>query len=343
MRWFSKLSIRSKMMGAFMAVLTLIVFLGVFSLWKLAAVNQTSTDMEVNWLPSVRYVGEITADLSRFRRAELEHILSLTKPEMDAQEQRMSEVLANLEKTQKAYEPLISSEEEKKTYVDFQQQWREFLGEHEKILQLSRANKNEEAKALARGAAQKELADAEKATAKLVEINVQGGIDASHTGDALYASSRWWIAGVIAGAVALGLFLAFYMAGLVSSGVRQAAAAAERIASGDLSGEPLHAASEDEIGDLILAINKMQRNLGETIQSISNSAIQVGSASEELSATSQQITANSEETSAQARVVSDATLQVSQNLQTVATGAEEMGASIKEIAKNATEAAKIAT
>jgi methyl-accepting chemotaxis protein len=144
-------------------------------------------------------------------------------------------------------------------------------------------------------------------------------------------------------ALAIGVFVSVSLSRNIAGAAQAALAQAEAIASGDLTREDLNVRSQDEIGDLTSAINKMSASLRNMIQAISEHSLHVASASEELSNTSQQITANSEETSAQAKVVSDSAQTVSQNLQTVATGAEEMGASIKEIAKNATEAAKVAT
>ncbi|HEX4003543.1 MAG TPA: methyl-accepting chemotaxis protein [Candidatus Acidoferrales bacterium] len=118
---------------------------------------------------------------------------------------------------------------------------------------------------------------------------------------------------------------------------------AQTIAEKNLAIEDLDAASHDEVGAAMVALNTMKNTLRTMVESIGGAAQEMAKASEEVSARSQEITANSQETSAQAGVVSSATQQVSQNLQTVATGAEEMGASIKEIAKNATEAAKVAT
>ena len=141
----------------------------------------------------------------------------------------------------------------------------------------------------------------------------------------------------------IGIFVAVFLSRSIAGASRSVLTQAEAIAAGDLTREDLKVQSNDELGDLTTAINKMSASLKHMILAISENAVQVSSASEELNATSQQITANSEETSAQTKVVSNATEQVSQNLQTVATGAEEMGASIKDIAKNATEAAKIAT
>ena len=144
-------------------------------------------------------------------------------------------------------------------------------------------------------------------------------------------------------ALGIGVFVAIFLSRSISSATQSVLTQAEAIAAGDLTRDDLKVRSQDELGDLTTAINKMSGSLKRMIQDITENSVQVASASEELSSTSQQITANSEETSAQANVVSTSAQQVSQNLQTVATGAEEMGASIKEIAKNASEAAKIAT
>ena len=143
-------------------------------------------------------------------------------------------------------------------------------------------------------------------------------------------------------ALAIGIAVALYLSRKISTATISVLRQAEAIAVGDLTGEEVKVVSDDELGDLTKAVNKMHINLREIIQSISENAQNVANASEEFSAVSQQIGANSEETSAQANVVSTATEQVNKGLQTVASATEEMSASIKEIAKNATEAAKVA-
>jgi methyl-accepting chemotaxis protein len=144
-------------------------------------------------------------------------------------------------------------------------------------------------------------------------------------------------------ALANGIVVAVFLSRRICGATQSVLSQAQAIAAGDLTRDDLKVRSQDELGDLTTAVNKMSGSLKRMILAIAENAVQVASASEELNITSQQITANSEETSAQAGVVSKAAEQVSQNLQTVATGAEEMGASIKEIAKNATEAARVAT
>ncbi len=142
--------------------------------------------------------------------------------------------------------------------------------------------------------------------------------------------------------LAIGITVAIFLSRKISGTTISVLHQAEAIASGDLTGDEGKVTSQDELGDLTGAINRMQTSLSGLIQSISENAQNVASASEEFSAVSQQISANSEETSAQANTVSAATEEVNRGLQTVASATEEMSASIQEIAKNATEAAKVA-
>jgi methyl-accepting chemotaxis protein len=144
-------------------------------------------------------------------------------------------------------------------------------------------------------------------------------------------------------AIVIGVTIAIFMGRRISGATVAVLQQAEAIALGDLTRDDIKLNSNDELGDLTAATNKMKNNLRQLINSMANNAQVVASSSEELSSTSQQMSATAEETSSQANVVSAAGEEVSRNLQTVATGSEEMSASIKEIAKNATEAAKVAT
>jgi methyl-accepting chemotaxis protein len=155
------------------------------------------------------------------------------------------------------------------------------------------------------------------------------------------SSMIWTMWGTVLAALAFGSFVAIYLSRKVSMATSSILDKAEAIASGDLTGEEVKIDSNDELGDLAAAMNKMQGNLVKMIVAVAENAQQVANASEEFSAVSQQITSNSEETTAQANVVSNATDQVNRNLQTVATGAEEMSSTIQEIAKNATESARV--
>ena len=141
----------------------------------------------------------------------------------------------------------------------------------------------------------------------------------------------------------VGVCMAIFLSSRISASSRAALAKAEAIAAGDLTWEELAVLSDDELGDITKAVNKVNVSLKAMILGITENAQQMASASEELSTTSQQITANSEETSVQANVVAQATEKVSRNLISVSTGAGEMTTTIQSIATNAHEAASAAS
>ena len=166
--------------------------------------------------------------------------------------------------------------------------------------------------------------------------------DSSQSLDSANASLEWTMSLATVTALAAGIFVALFLSRRITQATGSVLAQAEAIASGDLTHEDLEIRSEDELGDLTKAVNKMRSSLKSTILAIRDTTEQLASASEELSATSQHINANSEETTAQAKVVSAASSQVDTNLQTLSSGAEEMNSTIGEIAKNASEAARVA-
>ncbi len=70
-------------------------------------------------------------------------------------------------------------------------------------------------------------------------------------------------------AVVVAAIIGFLVASLITSRVKRLAAAARRIAGGDLS-QPLHTRGRDEIGDLGRALDSMRIALGETFDALSS-------------------------------------------------------------------------
>jgi methyl-accepting chemotaxis protein len=343
MSWFSNLRIGKKLALSFGLVEVLMIVLGVFSMVELSKVNGRTVDLATNWLPSVKVLGDIRYIISTERQLELYHVQRTDKKDAERDESDISTQMVLLAAALKEYEPMISSPEERGLYTAFTERWNKRLELERQALDLSRQEKKAEAREIALGTERDAFNAAAEQLQKDVELSNKGGVDAASQAAADYSSSKYWMVGIMIGAVALGFGTAGNIARSISSSAAKMLAMIQEVAANNLTVKDMEIRSNDEIGLAGLALNQMKNNLHGVVQSIAETSIHVAAASEKLSNTSQQITANSEETSAQAKIVSNATQQVSQNLQTVATGAEEMGASIKEIAKNASEAARIAT
>ncbi len=341
MKWFRNLKIGKKLGLGFGLVLVLTAGLGVFALLQLSKVNGSTVDIATNWLPGVRTLGKLNFDTSAMRRDTLNYIVATDK--RPHYEEKINVELNTITDDEKSYEPLISSDSERAMYQGYRAAWQKYLAVNERMKQLAEQNKNTEAIILAQSEGSRAFEAAGKYLQEDINLSEKGAADSAKTANGIYLSSRYWVIGMLAGAVLIGLMIAVAMARSISTAAARMAVMIQEVAANNLTVADMEISSQDELGLAGAALNKMKNNLHYVVQAISGTALQVASASEELSATSQQISANAEETSVQAKVVSDATVQVSQNLQTVATGAEEMGTSIREIAKNATEAARVAT
>ena len=339
MNSFNNLKIGKKLGLGFGVVLILMAALGIFSLLQVSKMNANVLDLGTNWMASITYLGQLRFDASSVRRWELNYFFAADKSEAKS---KIDEAMAAVVADEKLYEPTITSGHERDIYQGFHSSWDKHLAVKDRYIELIHQKKETEAEALSASEGVDSYNAADQFLADDVKLNLKGGADAVASGAATYSSSRYWVIGLLLGAVAIGLVVALSLSRSIAFSASKMLAMIQEVAENNLSMKDIEIASQDEIGQAGIALNRMKNNLRETIQSIAGTATHVASASEELNATSQQISANSEETSTQAGVVSQASQQVNQNLQSVSTGAEEMTATIQSIATSAHEAATVA-
>jgi len=113
-----------------------------------------------------------------------------------------------------------------------------------------------------------------------------------------------------------------------------------RVARNDLT-ETVNVTTNDEVGQIGLALNTMVANLRLNVDALHNDSLSLTAASTELSQISQQVSANASQTYSQAEVVSDASQRVSQDVHSVAAAVEEMSTSMSEIMRTTSEATRI--
>lgn len=194
---FKRMTLKTKMILGYAAILALTGVLGILALMLMARVNQASTIIVEKRLPSVFFTSDINTATADFRVAELEHILAVSEESQKQYEQVMQEILQSIAERQTNYKPLISSPEANHTYENFVASWERYLVEHEKILALSRQNRSEEAKLLVRGESQQIYEEASSRLLELVNLNVSAANQASLEGDQLYAFSQKFVIGII--------------------------------------------------------------------------------------------------------------------------------------------------
>ncbi|MBV6320417.1 methyl-accepting chemotaxis protein [Duganella violaceipulchra] len=323
MKWFYDLKIASKLIVSFGAVLLLTLVMGVCSILSIGQVNQASTDLAENWMPSVRAVLELRADVGDYRRWELAHLLNEEAQGMAGYEKRMEDTMATLKAHRQGLEKLITTAEEKTLAAEFDASLAAFLGEHGKMMTLSRANQKVEARAVASGASAKILGELTAIANKLVKLNAEGGDAASKAATDTFKTARWTAIVLLSLNIVVGMALAMWVARIVSTPLQEAVALARDVAGGDLT-RAIDVKSACETGQLMQALKDMTGNLQTLVSQVRSGTDTIATASSQIASGNQDLSSRTE--------------QQASSLEETASSMEELTSTVKQNADNARQA-----
>ena len=109
----SALSIRAKVIAVIAFMLIAMSGMGLLAIRSMQAINAHTVEIASSWLPSVRVLGELRADINLFRIALRAHVMAETLEAKAANDKRLAGILERIAKDRKAYEPMITSPEER--------------------------------------------------------------------------------------------------------------------------------------------------------------------------------------------------------------------------------------
>ncbi|AWN39070.1 methyl-accepting chemotaxis protein [Methylobacterium radiodurans] len=365
------LSIRTKLVAAFSVLTILVVGVGLLGTVGTQRMRDRALDIETNWLPSLRVLGEIDTLTARTSGSMLRHTQA-TDPALLASIEKDTERFGKKLAEKKAlYEPMIASAEEQALYEAFSREYRSFEAVRDAVLELSRKGLKAQAFELyeTKGIIPRRAASA--ALDKLMTLNNEGAAKAQADSKAVFESTR--ISGLLA--IALGLALSVLGATFIIRGVTRGIASVvqpmQALAGGDLTVTIPHQGNRTEMGVIADAVQVFKEGLirmkaleEETAlarasaeeqrkagmrqmadrfeQAVGGIVGMVSSSATELQATAQQMTSTAGQTAAQSSHVAAAAEEAAQNVSTVAAAAEELSSSVQEIGRQVDGSASLA-
>jgi len=182
--------------------------------------------------------------------------------------------------------------------------------------------------ALLNGESQKLFDSASATLLKLVDLNATGASNASHQGNVLFSESRNLIIGMLVAVIALGSLFAWLIARSIVRPLNDAVRVADHIAAGDLTQTIDAGGRQDETGQLLTAMQKMQKALSELVGSVRQNAEGVATASAQIAQGNQDLSSRTE--------------QQASALEETSASMEEMGSTAQQNADNARAASQLA-
>ncbi len=328
MSWFANLKLLPKLMLAFSLVLALTTALGLFAKHQLSVVNEASTDISSNWMPSIEAIGRVNAAIDDVRMAALSHTLVSDDPGKRAMEADLKRAIDQLAKSQDNYSKLISSPQEQATYDAFKAQWAAYVAVQNQVLQLSSIGETEQARHMALGKGREAFDQAAVVLDKLIALNHDGGVGASTAANDIYQMASWSILAAIVVTVALGLGLAFGMGRAIAGPVKLVVAVLDSVSQGDLTQKVRHDRG-DELGDMQLALGHMIDGLSTMVSEVRAGADSVATASSQIAQGNRDLSGRTEEQAS--------------SLEETAASIEEMSGTVRTNADNARQANQLAS
>jgi methyl-accepting chemotaxis protein len=366
----AKYSIGTKLFAIVAFLFLVIATIGTLAFIQMRAINAATQDIQTQWLPSVRWIGEMRVQSARYRAVLRDHLIvaDADRPDVD---KNLAARKSDFDKAAKAYAPMVSSPAERELADKLDNEWKSFIAAAIDVQSL--ANKGDITAAKEINA--KKVVPTGRAMdatlAKLVELNDKGAETSGAKASDTYSGAIWMMIILLGASVVLGLGAAIYLARDISGGIASILKPMGQLTDGHLEAIIPHQGETTEIGriasalqifkDALIAkraadhasgaeaaiktaraetINNATRTfeamIGELVGSLS-------SASTELEASATTLTRTSDITMTLSGSAASASREVSSNVQSVAAATEEITSSVSEIGRQVHESNRIAS
>jgi methyl-accepting chemotaxis protein len=321
-----RLTLKLKLATTFVVLIALATFGMISSLNSLDRMNGNLTEITEVEAEKVRLAENFTAGQLRIQRDVRELILA-EDPQLRSEiRARMDQARTRAETTFNALNDL-STQDGQALLTEGRAAWDSLIDINNRALSMANNGNTMAAFRLLSGQGQDLWVAMEENLDALIALNRDGLANAVVRAGENYAASRQLAILLTLAMVALGAIAATWIILTISRGLSRSIALAKRVASGDLT-ETAALRGNDEVTDLVRALNDMVAKLRGIVGEVSSGSANVASGAGEMASTSEQLSQGATE---QASSTEEASSSM-----------EEMTANIKQTADNASETESMA-
>ena len=370
----AKYPIRTKIVTVVAFLLVAMTGMGLLAVGNMRAINANTAEISNVWLPSVRVLGDLRAGVITYRNVIREHMLCETLDEKLAMEKTLATVTESNTKIRAAYEPLITSAEERALYGEWAQLWDKYRRGTQDVMAASRNAVGQiptEAHDLNTTTVNKIGLQADAVLKKSIDLNNAGADKAAQDAASSYVAAFTMLAAILGAAVLAGIAVSYYLVRDVSDGIASIVTPMQALGKGDLSADVPHQGEKTEIGAMADTLQVFKQALiakkaadeaaavdaeakierGRRVDGITRSfenviggIVQtVSSASTQLEASAGKLSANAQRAETLTSAVAAASEEATTNVQSVASATEQLSSSVTEISRQVQQSARMAT
>jgi methyl-accepting chemotaxis protein len=280
--------------------LMILIGSSIFSLLLLAGINyqqmgkvyQAANYSNENIVPSILLLDKAILELGHLRVRIYRHALNTDAKQKADLETKIAEARAAIAKSFKDYEALLANDEDRRLLNAEHASFEQYNKGMDHALEVSRANRQEEARELLTTYA----AQAEKFNSDLIahmKYNEQMGLKSAAEGAATEQNATLVAIAIFGLALLSACGFGYLTLRNLNQRIGEANRLVGRIASGDLSAHDIPPA-QDEIGKLLQSLDQMRTDLARTIGDIVSGANSIAISANDLSTAANQVSISTE-------------------------------------------------
>jgi methyl-accepting chemotaxis protein len=367
-------SIRAKITIVISFLLLAMTAMGLLAVSKMQTINAKASEIQKNWLPSIRVLGGLRTTTVDYRNLVRAHILAANAEQLSKTETGIGVIVKRVGEERATYDKLVSSPEERAIFNEWAKEWENYVSRSQEVFALNRTNLGKsslEAHELNLNVVNPLGSKADFVLRKAIEFNDNGAAASGEKAIESYNSAFMIVVVFIGLSALVGLGVGLYLVRDVSSGIASIVKPMQALGAGDLTAHVPHQGEKTEIGAMADTLQVFKQALidkrtadaaaaadaeakierGRRVDGITRNfeamigeiVETVSSASTELEASATTLTATAERSQELTTSVAAASEQASTNVQSVASATEEMASSVNEISRQVQESSNIAS
>jgi len=327
-----RFNIRTKILGAFMVGIVFLVFICGTAITRMDSINSSSKNMAESYVPSIKLLGELSTNITEYRRQELRSATVTDSGELVAVESKMVNLKSKIDALAKEYEEKYeNTDDNKKTFETFKSTFGKYQQKSRTALELAKFGDT-------KGAidnivsSESDFASSNSVLSNIIVIHYSDVVEEAKKSEDMFNSSRFifLIMSILCVIVSMGIGILISFN--ISRPITKLDRALKSIAQGDLTIDEVRINNKDEVGSLAESFNKMVVSFKDIVRNVHISAEQVSSSAEEL-------TASVEQTSKSVEEINGSVMEVTLGVENQSKDMEDVLKTFDEINKGLTEMA----
>ena len=265
MPWINNLKLMPKLLLTFGVILLVMLLQGIVAYRGLHSLNDVTTELAGKRMQSIRMAGEMRGYLGEYRTASYQALVRASDEVKADAVTRAAAIRKQLDESVAAYPALLENAQQKKLFETFETDWKDTLASYDSVTEMLELQLPDDAIDTFVGETRTRHNRSSAALEALIAEDNRLAAAAGEAAASTYAASSTLMLIALLGGAGIGLVLVWLFARALVGSVRGAVTVANEVASGKLDGH-IDTSRSDEVGELMQAMQRMQRDLRERIE-----------------------------------------------------------------------------